>query len=189
RNDTHRTAQRGERQRTDVATVDSYGSRADVEEPRQQADERGLARPGAADDRHRRARGDVHPYLVQHLTALAPRIPETHAVELDLAPLERRVGRGAARSDDLGLRAEDVLESHHRRAAALQDREHPAECHRRPCEQMKVGDEGDEVADADPVAYDEPAAEPENDEDPGARHRLHDRREESAHTRERETEL
>ena len=77
-----------------------------VVEAGEQLGDRRLARAGVADERDRRARGDVEVDPVQHLVAAAVR--EAHALEADVAARSRARSPAPGRSTHLGLLVEDV---------------------------------------------------------------------------------
>ena len=138
-------AERGQRQRADVVAVDQDAPRRRVVEPRQEVEDRGLARARAADE------GDAHPRL-------------DHQVHPRRAPRGRRDRRnarprsGSCPSAPLqGLRPvedgvlgveqhEDAVE---RRRPLLHRGEVAAEPPRRPGDHAETGQQAGEVGDGD----------------------------------------
>ena len=92
-----RLAERRERVRPHIAAVDQYLSRGDVEEPRDQVDERRLARPGGAHDGQRRAGRHLEADVAQHRRAGVVAVGEGDVAELDLAADRARRWRPARR--------------------------------------------------------------------------------------------
>ena len=82
RNETNRTAQRRQRNLTDVHAVDEHRARRRVVQARQQTEERRLPGPGRADDRRRRAGRNGQRHVVKHLDVA---VAERQVTELDRA--------------------------------------------------------------------------------------------------------
>src|SRR2546428_7257900 len=78
-------------QLADVTAVEEDAPLLHVVEARDEADDRGLPRPGGADDRYALARGDREVDLAEHPVALVVR--EAHVVEAHLAPDVRELPR------------------------------------------------------------------------------------------------
>ena len=156
----------------------------DVEEARQQLHERALARARAADDAELLPGLEGEREIVHDRVAVVrARVGEGDVAELDPAAHGRQRRRVGGIGDRRHGR-EDVLEAQHRGAAALHDREHPAEGHRRPGEKVEIADEGDEIAEADAPADHLPPADPQHHQRAGAGREPHERHQAPADARQ-----
>src|SRR3989441_717231 len=91
-------------QLTDVHAVEEDAPLLDVVEARDEADDRGLPRPGRADDGHALARGDREVHVPEHPVTLVVR--EAHVLEAHLATDVRELPR-VRRGDDRRPRIEE----------------------------------------------------------------------------------
>jgi len=89
----------------DVHAVEEDPALLHVVEARDEADDRGLPRPGRTDDRDALARGDLEVHIAQHPFALVVR--EGDVVERDLAAHVRQLD-GPLRVQDGGVRVEET---------------------------------------------------------------------------------
>src|SRR3989442_6369692 len=105
-------------QLADVNAVEEDAPLLHVVEARDEADDRGLPRPGGADDRYALARGDREVHLAEHPVALVVR--EAHVVEAHLAADVRELPR-VRWADDRRGRVEQPEHGLRRRHGRLHD--------------------------------------------------------------------
>src|SRR5439155_14463178 len=172
----HRAAQLLQRIPADVDAVDEDLALLHVEEPRDEVDQRGLARARRTDDRERAARWDLERDVVQD-DGLAVR--EAHTAKLDLAP-DRR-GHSVDRIGDRRLGVEDLLKSHERRPSRLEHVRDPADGDNRPRQEVQVRDELDELAEGELAADRVLTSEVEDRQDRESEDERHRRPDEALH--------
>ena len=156
-----RAPQHGQGDLPHVEAINEDGSRWRIVEPRQQADQRRLPRPGRAHDRERLARFDRDRYAVENGASV---VREAQVPELDApADIHRLSQRGwCQRVAHRGLDVEHLEHPLPGRHAALQYVRDPAEGDHRPAQHDQVGIERDELTDGDPAEDDLTAAEPQH---------------------------
>ena len=150
----------------DVDAVDEDAAAIHVVETQQQADDRGLARPGRADDADALAGLDDERDVAQDVVVLLVREP--HVIELDAAARRRRAPRRHGRRRQLDGRVEQREDPLGRRHRRLQDVELLGQVADRLEEAPRVLQKRDEHADADDAVERPAAADPD---DEGARQR------------------
>jgi hypothetical protein len=109
-------------------------------------------------------------------------VGEGQVAQLDLAAQRR--DRGGLVVADLRLDLQDFPDAAHRRLAALEDVDHPAERDHRPVQHGQVSAEGHELAERDRAVHHHAAAEPEHDHGARAHEELDARIEAARHADE-----
>jgi hypothetical protein len=150
--------QRGEVDPAQVGAVDPHAALRRVVEARQQLDQRGLARAGRADERHRGARLDHEVDVVEDLLGLLG-VAERDVVELHPAAALGQLGC-VGRGGQARRAVEHLEQPRARRRRALGQPERDPELAHRPDQHQQVGVEGGEVAQRQrPVHHLAPADE------------------------------
>ena len=157
----------------DVHAVHQDLPPGDVEQPRDQVQQRRLAGAGAADDRGglpgQGGEGDV----AQH-RGLRARVLELHAAQLDRAPPGRR-GHGRGRVGDRRLGAEHLADPLGADRRPGHHHHHEGGHHHRHQDLHQVGQERRQCADLQLAAVDPPGAEPEHRDAGGVEDQHHGR--------------
>ena len=169
RHETDRTAQHRQRHVPHVDAVDEHGAGGRIVQTCKQADERGLAGSGDADEGDGLAGFDPRGDMIEHRRRA---VAEYQVAKFDLAAnlttIQRRA-RGARRENlvavcDCRLGVEHFEHPLPRRHAALQHVGHPPERDHRPTQHRQIRVERDELSERDSSANHLTAADPQDDE-------------------------